>query len=452
MVSRHCTGVLLTVAVVFTLYDLLGQRPTASSSSLPRSDHHHAAEGDTSFRPLHESIRDSSKTAPASWTRISSSQAKSSGVGEDSGTKAKWTHVHLCAIGDSMTEGIARVFSNPRRLKYFPYAPMVAEMLRGHRGVLSSSFVASVSHHTFAFKGKTAAGILHEAASRMFGPHHTVNTNRTALFGRGGSGGEMGRTPKLAVVPSGLARVLTTGRTLVEEPNTTAANFTSSASSSPSSPLREVPVEQVLIICSVMAGTNDVLRAEGSTVATPVLPPVPIATTLSSILDLLALCVRYHTQLRLELKGENDAEKVPHVSFLLLPLGLPPVMFDPSSEVLRDVIHPFLSGKSAGKRSLFGYCLTPFSSWSPMSKLRDEIHNILVSPGQFHDDLERLAADFLASRDQFLGAGVASTNEVANFDTVLPDNQTLWTDCLHLSEVGYTIMATRIAQVIKQQT
>ena len=466
IVSRSCTLTLVVVACLFTVYDLVSQRvnspsirrngdeahstglstPATLRRPLNRPESVAQLEGNTDLRPLHEQLVAGPTRPTGSSSALSS--AKRGGVSEDTTSVAnqgqqnladvdhgpKWTHVHLCAIGDSLTEGITRVFSNPRKLKYRPYAPLVAELLRGHRGTLSNSRVASVSHQTFAFKGRTAGGIVYDTSRKMFGTSVEIDNNFTSLLRPGGD--EMKRTPRVKVVPPSLVKALRSGHATIDVAGPNGAQQ------------QVVAIEQILVVCAVMAGTNDVLRARGSAVSSPPLPPIPIDHTINHVVDLFGLCIRYHTQLRRE-QGEQAA--VANIHFLLVPMGLPPAMFDPQSEILREGLIPFLVGKSGGKRSLFGYCLTPQASWKAMLQWRSEIHDMLVSPGRFHEELERFASA-VGSSDHFLRAGVGVSKEVVVFDDILTNNISLWSDCLHLTEVGYDLMAARIARVVKQQT
>lgn len=348
-------------------------------------------------------------------------------------------HVHIVAVGDSLTEGVLRAKEATTKLLMSPYVDSTKRSLMEKQQISGGDRIVSVTTQTFGFRGKSAAGVLYEASQRMF----ASESDRRNLIP--------------SAIPADLRHVF-----LNHQDSDTG---------------KEV-VHRVVMICSVLGGTNDILRTKGSTVA-PTLPTIDPEDTMSSLLKLHHLCADYA---RAMAKRTVAFDAPLNVQVLLLPIRLPPAMIDPSSVVHRRLVAS-LEGKRNSLRATYGYCTTLEPSWKAMLEHHRVVNDFITSPGRFIEGLERLAqtlriedggnavgegdkafAPELARSSSMHPQGpqsgvptrkpivtVVSKEAVQLDEAALPDDLGLWTDCLHLSVKGYYTMGQRVATVILQQ-
>jgi hypothetical protein len=345
-------------------------------------------------------------------------------------------HVHIIGVGDSLTEGVLRAKEATTKLLTSPYVEQTKRsLLEKHRLISGGDRIVSVTTQTFGFRGKSAAGVLYEAGRKMF----ATDADRSSLVP--------------SAIPADLRHVF--------------LNHQDSETS-------KEEVHRVVIVCSVLGGTNDLLRTKGSTVAAS-LPSISTDDTMAHLVKLQHLCADYA---RAMAKRTVAVDSPLHVQVLLLPMSLPPAMVDPSSVVHQRLLRS-LEGKRNSIRATYGYCTTPEASWRAMLEHRRVVNDFITSPGRFIEALEKLAQTLrLDDGGAAVGQGdkafaqepngnratgpstaptrkpivtIVSKEAVVLDELLFPDDVTVWSDCLHPTAKGYTDMGARVAAVIQHQ-
>lgn len=349
-------------------------------------------------------------------------------------------HIHLIAIGDSLTEGVVRKHGTTKLL-YSPYSHIVKEVLTSNASsaLAGGDRIVSVTTQVFGFKGKTAGGVFYSTSSRLF----KSDEERSQLIP--------------AAIPADVQSVF--------------LNHVDSDGGGKQ-------VDRVVMVCAVMAGTNDLLRAEGSTVSDQ--PPLPTSNTTENIFKIHQLCADYARAIA---KRSLPADSSLYVQLLLLPIALPPVMLAHTSRVVRKINATMNEKKNPRLRSSYGYCLTEPPSADAMMRQRSKLNDIITSPGRFIERLEQLTQSMrLEDGGEAVGKGdiafaaamfgkaskakpqVTSvpskrkkpivslvSKEVVQFDSLFSDDVALWSDCLHMTHLGYEIIGKHVAHCIRQQ-
>ncbi|CUI12834.1 membrane-associated protein, putative [Bodo saltans] len=355
----------------------------------------------------------------------------------DAPSSCQHVHVHVIGVGDSLTEGVLRAKEASTKLLTSPYVDHTKKsLLDKYRIISGGDRIVSVTTQTFGFRGKSAAGVLYETDRKMF----ASEIDRKNLVPSG--------------IPADLRHVF--------------LNHQDSDS--------KEEVHRVVIVCSVLGGTNDLLRTKGSTVA-PTLPSISTDDTMAHLIKLQHLCADYA---RAMAKRTVAVDSPLHVQVLLLPISLPPAMIDPSSVVHQRLLRS-LDGKRNSIRATYGYCTTPETSWKAMLEHRRVVNDFITSPGRFMEALEKLAqslriedggtavgqGDKVFARElnneKSVAAGqstaptrkpivtIVSKEAVVLDENLFPDDVAVWSDCLHLTGKGYADMGVRVAAVIQQQ-
>lgn len=357
---------------------------------------------------------------------------------QSSGSSPRNVHVHIIAIGDSLMEGVSRVRGTSTKLRTTPIAPMMATLLETERSLVGGESIVSATSQVIGYRGQSSGQVLHQAGNVLFRNPH----DREALVP--------------ASIPAELSRVLLNG---VDSATGTH------------------PVHRVVMVCLVMAGTNDMLRAPGSTFSE--LPPVTVDKTLRHNVELHRLCADYA---RAMLHRQIPQDSTMDGSIVLLPSPPLPVMFGSGGSTdggggggLHPVVKALQSSVAhkPGALRFVSYCFADAASQKAMLRFHAELVDRLTSPGQFLESLEALAKELREREgivDTFGMGGRASgmqTNkrnnnlhvvtvvakEVLRFDRTVFSSVQLkdWTDCLHPSMEGYQAMGKHAAQHVRQQ-
>lgn len=306
-------------------------------------------------------------------------------------------HVHLLAMGDSLTEGLSRV-TGSTKIFLSPYVKALSSKLIN--AICSNGDrVQSVTSQVFAFRGRTSGMLVDEISSILF----VNSSNRIDPF----------------AIPADLHSILVDSTDVLGP-------------------------HRVVIVCAVMAGSNDVLRAEGSRVGRA-LTVITLEETLSKVTAIHELCTDYARAV-----VHRSRSQLP-VTIQLLPMGIPPMMLDPQTQTMRFVASR-LEGKRNAVRAQYGYCFTSPSSWHAMNTQRLKIRDALVSPGHFFEGLE-LLVERKNEIDRAFPERLRSSvcQEAVDSDPFLVDNTTLWSDCIHLTPTGYDLLGEVVAGVLIRQ-